>query len=239
VGQGLQNRAVSRPKVEVIETDPQTAELLNFSLTREGFGVTVATTGAEGWNLFESIDPDLVILELNLPEISGLELCRRIRAESRVPILVLSVRDSVSDKVAAFELGADDYVTKPFSTRELVSRVRAWLRRAAIAANESRPDGVFKGGPVELDVDSHEARVNGSVVELTPKEFALMELLLRRKGRLISREHLIEEIWGLDRMGYTKTLDAYVKRLRSKIEEKPKTPRHIVTVRGLGYKFVD
>ena len=238
MGQTLSDHATSRPKIEIVEPDAQTAELLSFSLAREGFEISVAATGAEGWDQFKTFQPALVIMELNLPDVSGLELCRKIRKDSEIPIVIISGRDSVADKVAGFELGADDYVVKPFSTREVVSRTRAWLRRAAISGTEGEAGAVFKAGPVELDVEKHEARVNGQTVQLTPREFSLLEMFLRRKGRLITREHLIEEIWGMDNLAYSKTLDAYVKRLRSKIEARPEAPRHIVTVRGLGYKFV-
>jgi two-component system response regulator RegX3 len=172
-----------------------------------------------------------------LPELSGLDVCRQIRQISNVPIIMVTARDSEADKVSGLEIGADDYVTKPFSVRELVSRVRAQLRREAMAAGTATTT-MLKGGPVELDPERHEVRIRGALVPLPPKEFALLEVLLRRKGRLLTRDHLIAEIWGADYFGDTKTLDVHVKRLRQKIEEDPHEPTHLVTVRGLGYRFL-
>jgi two-component system, OmpR family, response regulator RegX3 len=173
-----------------------------------------------------------------LPKLSGLDVCRTIRRESQVPIIILTAKDAEADKVAGLELGADDYVTKPFSMRELISRVRAHLRRAEMAL-VVEADGRLVGGPVEVDPDSHEVFVRGEAVPLTRKEFELLETLLARKGRLLTRQFLIGEVWGADYFGDTKTLDVHIKRLRQKIEEDPHQPKHIVTVRGLGYKFVD
>jgi two-component system response regulator RegX3 len=176
-----------------------------------------------------------------LPRLSGLDVCRLIRAESTVPIVMLTAKDSEADKVAGLEIGADDYVTKPFSMRELVSRVRAHLRRMdmtapAAARRDAQP---LSGGPVVLDPERHEARVNGEPVSFTPKEFGLLQEFLLAKGRLLTRDYLIGEVWGSDYVGDTKTLDVHVKRLRQKIEADPHQPRHLLTVRGLGYKFVD
>jgi len=179
-----------------------------------------------------------VILDLMLPEMSGLDVCRAIRGESDVPIIIVTAKDSEADKVTGLELGADDYVTKPFSVRELVSRVRANLRRTAMRAVTTVDDTV-NGGAVEMDVARHEVRVQGEAVAFTPKEFELLETFLRRKGRLLTRDFLIEEVWGPDYFGDTKTLDVHVKRLRRKIEQDPHRPAHLLTVRGLGYKFVD
>jgi two-component system response regulator RegX3 len=221
----------------LVEDEASLAESIRYNLEREGFAVAVATDGRAGLERFRSAEPALVILDLMLPEMSGLDLCRRIRETSSVPIIVLTAKDSEADKVAGLELGADDYVTKPFSMRELVSRVRAQLRRAAMGTPAERL--VLAGGPVVLDPERHEARVRGELVALPPKEFALLQLLLERKGRLLTRRFLLEEVWGPDYFGDTKTLDVHVKRLRQKIEEDPHRPRHIVTVRSLGYKFVD
>jgi two-component system response regulator RegX3 len=171
-----------------------------------------------------------------LPELSGLDVCRMIRQESDIPIIMVTAKDAEADKVAGLELGADDYLTKPFSIRELVSRVRALLRRASISAGEV--DEILTGGPVTIDVGRHEVTVNGEPASLPPKEFDLLEVLLRRRGRLLTRDFLIAEVWGHDYVGDTKTLDVHVKRLRRKIEPDPHEPRHLVTVRGLGYKFV-
>ena len=174
-----------------------------------------------------------------LPESSGLDVCRQIRAESDVPIIMLTARDSEADKVAGLELGADDYVTKPFSMRELMARIRAQVRRSMRTGTFADTNEVLRGGGVELDMDAHVARVNGSEVDLRPKEFDLLESLMRRKNRLASREALIDEVWGPHYYGDTKTLDVHIKRLRQKLEFDPSKPQVIVTVRGLGYKFVD
>src|SRR5207248_6734189 len=186
--------------------------------------------------------PSIVILDLMLPRLSGLDVLRIIRGESSVPIVILTAKDSEADKVAGLEIGADDYVTKPFSMRELVSRVRAHLRRSGMTVPEAaRPNGASRlsGGPIQLDPERHEVFVGGGLIQLTPKEFDLLELFLSRKGRLLTRQFLIEEVWGPHYFGDTKTLDVHVKRLRQKLELDPHDPRHIVTVRGLGYKFLD
>jgi two-component system response regulator RegX3 len=173
------------------------------------------------------------------PTPSGIEGGRAIRAESDVPIVIVTAKDAEADKVAGLELGADDYVTKPFSVRELVSRIRAHLRRVEMGEGSAGSDGSLRAGPVELDADRHEVRVRGELVPLPPKEFALLEILVRLKGRLLMRDHLIAEVWGADYFGDTKTLDVHMKRLRQKVEEDPHRPTHLLTVRGLGYRFVD
>ena len=225
-------------RILIVEDEGSLADSVRYNLEREGFVVTVASDGRKALERFRAEPPALVILDLMLPEISGLDLCRTIRAESDVPIIMVTAKDSEADKVAGLELGADDYVTKPFSVRELVSRVRALLRRTRV-----RPDGVpldvLSGGPVEMDVVRHEVVVGGEAASFPPKEFELLETFLRRKGRLLTRDFLIEEVWGTDYFGDTKTLDVHVKRLRKKIEPDPHNPLHLVTVRGLGYKFVD
>jgi two-component system response regulator RegX3 len=207
-------------------------------LEREGFGVIVAPDGRRAIERFRAEQPDLVILDLMLPEMSGLDVCRMIRQESTVPIVVVTAKDAEADKVTGLELGADDYVTKPFSVRELVSRVRAHLRRVHMASVTPAED-VLQGGPVEMDVSRHEVRVKGELTPFPPKEFELLETFLRRKGRLLTRDFLIEEVWGHDYFGDTKTLDVHVKRIRRKVEVDPHAPSHLMTVRGLGYKFVD
>jgi two-component system response regulator RegX3 len=183
------------------------------------------------------VRPSLVILDLMLPELSGLDVCRQIRQVSDVPIVMVTAKDSEADKVTGLELGADDYVTKPFSVRELVSRVRAHLRRAGMQSREVRDD-VLSVGPVQMDVSRHEVQVGGVPIDFTPKEFELLETLLRRSGRLLTRDFLISEVWGPDYFGDTKTLDVHVKRIRKKVERDPHLPQHLLTVRGLGYKFV-
>jgi len=224
--------------VLVVEDEPTLAETVQYSLEREGFRVTVAADGNRALERFRSEPPALVLLDLMLPELAGLDVLRIMRAESTVPIVIVTAKDGEADKVAGLELGADDYVTKPFSMRELVSRVRAQLRRAGMAA-PAGPVEVLTGGPVEMDVERHEVRIRGEEVKLPPKEFELLETFLLRRGRLLTRDHLIAEVWGADYFGDTKTLDVHVKRLRQKVEEDPHRPAHLITVRGLGYRFVD
>ena len=225
-------------RILIVEDEDSLADSVRYNLEREGYEVTVATDGRSAVARFREERPALVILDLMLPELSGLDVCRAIRDESDVPIIMVTAKDSEADKVAGLELGADDYVTKPFSVRELVSRVRAHLRRAKMRVPDGTDDTVA-GGPIVLDVTRHEVLVRGDSVAFPPKEFELLETLLRRKGRLLTRDFLIEEIWGADYVGDTKTLDVHVKRVRRKIERDPHQPEHLVTVRGLGYKFVD
>ncbi|MGZ4617448.1 MAG: response regulator [Frankiaceae bacterium] len=219
----------------VVEDEESFLDALSFMLQREGFEVTVAVTGPEALDVFERKGADLVLLDLMLPGISGTEVCRALRQRSNVPVIMLTARDSEVDKVVGLEIGADDYVTKPFSSRELVARIRAVLRRRTEA---EEPDAVaIEAGPVRMDVERHIVTVNGTQIGLPLKEFELLELLLRNAGRVLTRGQLIDRVWGSDYVGDTKTLDVHVKRLRSKIEPAPGVPRHLVTVRGLGYKF--
>lgn len=228
-----------RRRILVVEDEPGLAESVRYSLESDGFDVLVAESGVAGLESARVNHPDLVLLDLMLPEMSGLDVCRQIRRVSDVPIIMLTAKDAESDKVAGLELGADDYVTKPFSMRELVARVRAHLRRSGRTGVLAESNEVLRGGPIELDIDAHQVRVAGSPVELRPKEFELLESLLRRKNRLASRHVLIDEVWGPSYFGDTKTLDVHIKRLRHKLEADPGRPVYIVTVRGLGYKFVD
>ena len=240
----LRTRSTSLPmapetaRILVVEDEESLADSVRYNLEREGYLVSVASDGRRALERFRTETPALVILDLMLPELSGLDVCRAIRAESDVPIIMVTAKDTEADKVTGLELGADDYVTKPFSVRELVSRVRANLRRVhpvgPVAADE-----LLRGGPVSVDVARHEVMVRGEPVLLPPKEFELLEAFLRRKGRLLTRDFLIERVWGPDYFGDTKTLDVHVKRLRQKVEEDPHRPAHLLTVRGLGYKFVD
>jgi two-component system response regulator RegX3 len=225
-------------RILIVEDEESLADSVRYNLEREGYAVTVAVDGRRALEAFHAEPPALVILDLMLPEVSGLDVCRAIRAESDVPIIMVTAKDSEADKVTGLELGADDYVTKPFSVRELVSRVRANLRRTSMRAVSSLDDSLT-GGKVEMDVSRHEVRVAGDLLAFPPKEFELLETFLRRKGRLLTRDFLIEEVWGPDYFGDTKTLDVHVKRLRRKIEDDPHQPTHLQTVRGLGYKFVD
>jgi two-component system response regulator RegX3 len=226
-------------RILLVEDEESLADSIRYNLEREGFGVQIAPDGRQALDMFRADRPELVILDLMLPEVTGLDVCRAIRQESTIPVIMVTAKDAEADKVTGLELGADDYVTKPFSMRELVSRVRANLRRARLTQTPDDLDEVLVGGPVKLDVARHEARIHGEQVGFPPKEFELLETFLRRKGRLLTRHFLIDEVWGPDYFGDTKTLDVHVKRIRRKVEEDPHSPEHLVTVRGLGYKFVD
>ncbi|MEI2765157.1 MAG: response regulator transcription factor [Dermatophilaceae bacterium] len=219
----------------LVEDEPAYAEPLAMLLAAEGFEITTATTGAEALARFESAGADLVLLDLILPDLPGLDVCRALRSRTAVPIVVVSALDGELDKVLALEMGADDYVTKPFSGMELVARVRAVLRRTHEVADTSAD--VFEAGPVRMDVARHTVTVRGRPISLPLKEFEVLEELLRDAGRVIGRGQLIERIWGPHFTGDSKTLDVHVKRLRAKIEPDPTAPRHLVTVRGLGYRF--
>lgn len=220
----------------LVEDEESLCDAVQYHLEREGYRVTVAHDGRSALDRFRSQAPDLVLLDLMIPEISGLDLCKLIRAESQVPIIVLTAKDSESDKVVSLELGADDYVTKPFSMRELTARVRAHLRRAGMGS-QPRAGAVLSAGPLVIDPERHIVRVRGEEVPMTPKEFLILELMVERKGRLLTRDFLIDEVWGPEFTGVTTTLDVHIRRLREKIEQDPKTPVHICTVRGIGYKF--
>ena len=223
-------------RVLVVEDEESFSDALSYMLRKEGFEVSVAPTGTSALTQFDRTGADIVLLDLMLPEMSGTEVCRQLRQRSAVPIIMVTARDSEIDKVVGLEIGADDYVTKPYSPRELVARIRAVLRRQSGDATEiSAP--TLAAGPVRMDVERHVVTVDGSSVQLPLKEFELLELLLRNAGRVLTRGQLIDRVWGADYVGDTKTLDVHVKRLRSKVEPEPSTPRHIVTVRGLGYKF--
>ena len=228
-----------RHRVLVVEDEPALVDSITYALEVEGFDVVTATTGRDALARARSSNPSLVLLDVMLPESSGLDVCRELRSESDVPIIMLTARDSEADKVAGLELGADDYVTKPFSTRELMARVRAHIRRSMRSGTFADANEVLRGGRIELDLDAHVARLAGEPVTLRPKEFDLLESLMRRKNRLATRENLIDDVWGPTYFGDTKTLDVHIKRLREKLEAEPSSPKSIVTVRGLGYKFVD
>jgi two-component system, OmpR family, response regulator RegX3 len=226
-------------RVLIIEDEQGLIESVRYSLEVEGFEVSIAESGGSGLEFARTQNPDLILLDLMLPGMSGLDVCRQIRLSSDVPIIMLTAKDSEADKVTGLELGADDYLTKPFSMRELIARVRAQLRRSARSGVLAASNEVLRGGPIEVDIDAHLVRVDGEEVELRPKEFELLESLMRRKNRLSARHVLIDEVWGPSYFGDTKTLDVHIKRLRQKVESDSAEPRHIVTVRGLGYKFVD
>jgi two-component system, OmpR family, response regulator RegX3 len=222
-------------RVLVVEDEESFSDALSYLLRREGYDVAVATSGPEAIALFERSGADLVLLDLMLPGLSGTEVCRAIRQRSAVPIIIVTARDAEVDKVVGLELGADDYVTKPFSSRELVARIRAVLRRGV--ESDDLISSVVEAGPVRMDVERHTVTVEGTEITLPLKEFDLLELLLRNADRVLTRSQLIDRVWGSDYVGDTKTLDVHVKRLRAKIEADPATPKHLVTVRGLGYKF--
>jgi two-component system response regulator RegX3 len=219
----------------VVEDEESFSDALSYMLRKEGFEVAVAPTGTDALDEFDRSGADLVLLDLMLPGLSGTEVCRQLRTRSSVPVIMLTAKDSEVDKVVGLELGADDYVTKPFSSRELLARIRAVLRRGTDPA-EVAP-AVLEAGPVRMDVERHVVTVAGQSVRLPLKEFELLELLLRNAGRVLTRGQLIDRIWGADYVGDTKTLDVHVKRLRAKIEPDPARPIHLLTVRGLGYKF--
>ena len=204
-------------------------------LSREGFDVVLAADGAEGIKQFDAKNPDIVLLDLMLPEVSGTEVCKYIRTKSNTPVIMLTAKDTEIDKVVGLELGADDYVTKPFSTRELLARIKAVLRRGSDLDLESV--GAVEGGPIRMDVDRHALTVNGEPVSMPLKEFELLEFLMRNSGRVLTRGQLMDRIWGSDYVGDGKTLDVHVKRIRSKIEPDPANPVYLTTVRGLGYRF--
>ncbi|NYJ04912.1 response regulator transcription factor [Petropleomorpha daqingensis] len=223
-------------RVLVVEDEESFSDALSYMLKREGFDTAVAATGPDALAEFDRGGADIVLLDLMLPGLSGTEVCRQLRSRSAVPIIMLTAKDSEIDKVVGLELGADDYVTKPYSARELVARIRAVLRRRG--ENGDVPaEPVLEAGPVRMDVERHVVVVDGEAVALPLKEFDLLELLLRNAGRVLTRMQLIDRVWGSDYVGDTKTLDVHVKRLRAKIEPDPANPQFLLTVRGLGYKL--
>ena len=225
-------------RVLVVEDEESFRDALAFMLRKEGFEVLTVENGPAALEAFQRHDPGLILLDLMLPGLNGTEVCRTIRQTSAVPIIMLTAKDSEIDKVVGLEIGADDYVTKPFSSRELVARIRAVLRRGA-EGGEAAGGTVLHAGPVRMDVERHSVQIGDEEVSLPLKEFDLLEYLLRNRGRVLTREQLIDRVWGSNYVGDTKTLDVHVKRLRSKIEPDPSAPRYLVTVRGLGYKFED
>ncbi|MDK8810675.1 response regulator transcription factor [Corynebacterium sp. MSK035] len=229
-------------EVLIVEDETALAEPLAFLLQREGFEVRMAADGQEALAGFSKAEPDIVLLDLMLPGMSGTEVCKNIRLKSSVPVIMVTARDTEIDKVVGLEIGADDYVTKPYSSRELIARIRAVLRRGRHDDSddvEEIYEEVLRGGPVVLDVERHVVTVDGDDVAMPLKEFDLLEYLLRNRGRVLTRGQLIDRVWGSDYVGDTKTLDVHIKRLRSKIERNPSSPEFLVTVRGLGYKFED
>lgn len=225
-------------KILIVEDEESLADPLAFLLRKEGFETIIAGDGPTALEEFARNEIDIVLLDLMLPGMSGTDVCKELRQTSNVPVIMVTARDSEIDKVVGLELGADDYVTKPYSSRELIARIRAVLRRRGTAEPaEEESHNILKAGPVAMDVERHTVTVSGNPVTMPLKEFDLLEYLLRNAGRVLTRGQLIDRVWGADYVGDTKTLDVHVKRLRSKIEEEPSRPRHLVTVRGLGYKF--
>lgn len=223
-------------KILIVEDEEALSDPLAFLLGREGFQTIVVDNGLDALPAFDREGADLVLLDVMLPGMSGMEVCRKLREVSSVPIIMLTAKDSELDKVLGLELGADDYVTKPYSARELIARIRAVLRRRS-AETDSATESVLQGGPVRMGIDRHVVTVNGEEISMPLKEFELLEILLRNVGRVMTRGQLIERVWGADYVGDTKTLDVHIKRLRSKIEPDSSAPQYVVTVRGLGYKF--
>ncbi|CCG05303.1 response regulator transcription factor [Blastococcus saxobsidens] len=225
-------------RVLVVEDEESFSDALSYMLRREGFETVVAGTGPDALAEYDRGGADIVLLDLMLPGLPGTEVCRALRGRGNVPIIMLTAKDSEIDKVVGLELGADDYVTKPYSARELVARIRAVLRRRGEVADAAPADGaVLEAGPVRMDVERHIVAVDGAQVALPLKEFDLLEFLLRNAGRVLTRAQLIDRVWGSDYVGDTKTLDVHVKRLRAKLEPDPANPKYLLTVRGLGYKL--
>jgi two-component system response regulator RegX3 len=237
MGKKSNARTSKRIHVLVVEDEESFIEALNIGLDREGFDVSVARDGQEALNVFSRETFDLVLLDLMLPKLSGLDVCRSIRNLSDVPIIIVSAKGEEVDMVLMLEIGADDYVTKPYRLRELVARMRAVLRRREVHEERDQVDEVIEQGPIRMDVDARRCFVDGEEIKLRKKEFTLLRLLLENPGRVLTREVLIDRVWGNDYVGDTKTLDVHIKRLRSLIEDDPKAPIHITTVRGVGYRF--
>ena len=223
-------------RILLVEDESALSEPLAFLLTREGFEVEIAEDGQQALDVFANGSFDIILLDLMIPHVPGTEVCRQIRTTSNIPIIMLTAKDTEVDKVVGLELGADDYVTKPYSTRELLARIKAVLRRN-VREEDSNDDGVIDIAGIRLDADSHTLHVQGELVATPLKEFELLEYLMSNVGRVLTRGQLIDRVWGTDYYGDTKTLDVHIKRLRSKIEADPAEPVHLVTVRGLGYRF--
>ncbi|WOH93940.1 response regulator transcription factor [Corynebacterium urealyticum] len=223
-------------KILLVEDEESLSDPLSYLLEREGYDVSIAEDGLKAVEMFELHGADIILLDLMLPGLPGTEVCRAIRAKSMVPIIMLTAKDTEIDKVVGLELGADDYVTKPYSSRELLARIRAVLRRGQAQGSEGGST-VLEAGGVRVDVDRYVVTVRGEDMQLPLKEFELLEMLVRNAGRVMTRDQLIDRVWGSDYVGDTKTLDVHVKRLRTKIEENPSKPGLLVTLRGLGYKF--
>ncbi len=226
-----------RPTVLVVEDEASYVEALTIGLTKEGFRVEVATDGIEALQRFDAVNPDVVLLDVMLPRISGIDVCRQLRKYSQVPIIMVTAKSAEIDTVVGLEVGADDYVTKPYRMRELIARMRAVMRRQSGGTEEPAQEGTLVVGDVSLDPVEHRVMVDDAEVQLPLKEFELLQILLTNAGRVLTRDLLIERVWGVDYYGDTKTLDVHIKRLRAKVEPDPANPARIVTIRGLGYKY--
>ena len=224
-------------RILIVEDEASFSEALAFLLTKEGFETAIAEDGRQAINMFNADGADLILLDLMIPEVSGVEVCRTIRTQSQVPIIMLTAKDAEIDKVVGLELGADDYVTKPYSSRELIARIKAVLRRGLTEDGSNQDQDLLEVGPIRLNIGKHQVFVSGNPVALPLKEFELLEFLMRNSGRVLTRSQLIDRVWGGDYYGDTKTLDVHIKRLRAKIESDPANPVLIQTIRGLGYKL--
>lgn len=224
-------------KVLIVEDDQTLLSVLEYNLAKEGYKVTTAVDGVQALEAARKQKPDLIILDIMLPKMSGFEVCRILRKETTIPILMLTAKDDEIDKIAGLDLGADDYMTKPFSMRELLARVRAMLRRADMQAQKVAAENQLKLGDIEIDIRRHAVTKSGNILGLTPKEFDLLTFLTRNKGLVFSRDQLLEKVWGYDYAGDTRTVDVHVRWLREKIEDNPDKPKRLVTVRGVGYKL--
>jgi two-component system response regulator RegX3 len=224
-------------KVLIVEDEVSFSDALAYLLKKENYEVEVAVNGSEAIERFQSFNPDLILLDLMIPEVSGTEVCRVIRSTSQIPIIMLTAKDSEIDKVVGLELGADDYVTKPYSSRELLARMKAVMRRNSPDQSAVDDGSLLSVGSVRMDLDKHQVTVNSVPVTFPLKEFELLEFLMRNSGRVLTRSQLIDRVWGNDYFGDTKTLDVHIKRIRAKIEEDPANPKIIHTIRGLGYKL--
>jgi two-component system response regulator RegX3 len=224
-------------RILIVEDEASFSEALAFLLTKEGFETAIAEDGRQAINMFNADGADLILLDLMIPEVSGVEVCRTIRTQSQVPIIMLTAKDAEIDKVVGLELGADDYVTKPYSSRELIARIKAVLRRGQSEDGSNQDQDLLEVGPIRLNIGKHQVFVGGNPVALPLKEFELLEFLMRNSGRVLTRSQLIDRVWGGDYYGDTKTLDVHIKRLRAKVESDPANPVLIQTIRGLGYKL--
>lgn len=228
---------VTASKILVVEDDPDLLETLKYNLKKESYSVVTAVDGEQALEAARKEKPDLIILDVMLPKLNGFEVCRILRKDMTVPILMLTAKASETDRVVGLEIGADDYVTKPFSMRELIARIRAMLRRTKIAAEQPDSEALLKIGDIELDISRHMASKGKVALDLTPKEFDLLVFLARHKGLVFNREQLLEKVWGYDYAGDTRTVDVHIRWLREKIEDLPNEPKLLVTVRGVGYKL--